>query len=751
MPLPKFLSKWSEYSEKGLREVVRGILGHSVLFKTFGKTPDVSHSALVKRYESWVYACVKMNSDTVASVPLRLYATRGTGQSKSRATAKTVSAKKLQHLASKKSIAMNHRFQQAEEVEEILEHPFLDVMRNVNIYSNQFDHVSLTSIFLDLTGNCYWHLEEGFTPVDNLFVVPSQHMRVIPDEQKFISGYVYGNYANRFRFEPEEVIHFKMPNPNDLWYGYSPLQAAIEAVDHYKAMDILERSLAENNGRPDFVVKYNQGKLTSERKRQIERQWRKAIRGFKHGGNFKVLDTDFDIQELGFNPKELNFIMGRKWRRLEICDIFGVPVALLDSEKVNRANHESAMRQYTKFTIEPRLARIEQKINEQLINRYENTDNRLFVAFDSSVPEDRDEIRADQKHRLENYISTVNEVREELGMDPVAWGDEPISPSGAPILLEPPEDSNDDDDKDDDEEGKGVKKNSSIELKDEDPRTGGPNPPLSTKEREVSQVIRNQWRRQRKTVVENFSISSPNTSLDYILDDDEEMVDELIPHFTDEARSGTTFAIVSLIGLGVGIGLLASSLRHPKREDEENPVEPTRREVADAFIERSSTGGFIRRLAKLFAKTQNEVTYERLHAAVKEGMDAGEGLAEIKKRLQNTFEGFVDSKRADAIARTETARLSHKATIETWKESGLVSAKIWDASNDACPFCLEMHGKTIALDQNFFEKGDRLTVQHGEEEDGSPKFIHLKFDYDSVIAPPLHPNCRCTVRAKLVE
>jgi hypothetical protein len=55
-------------------------------------------------------------------------------------------------------------------------------------------------------------------------------------------------------------------------------------------------------------------------------------------------------------------------------------------------------------------------------------DGRLFVAFDDPVPENEAEKRENRKLEPPVRVQTINEVREEDGLDPVPWGDEPILP-----------------------------------------------------------------------------------------------------------------------------------------------------------------------------------------------------------------------------------------------------------------------------------------------------------------------------------
>jgi hypothetical protein len=52
-----------------------------------------------------------------------------------------------------------------------------------------------------------------------------------------------------------------------------------------------------------------------------------------------------------------------------------------------------------------------------------------------------------------------------------------------------------------------------------------------------------------------------------------------------------------------------------------------------------------------------------------------------------------------------------------------------------CPFCQQMDGTVVDLDENFLEKGDEQDVPWRGQE------IVMRQDYSAVGGPPLHPNC----------
>lgn len=147
-----------------------------------------------------------------------------------------------------------------------------------------------------------------------------------------------------------------------------------------------------------------------------------------------------------------------------------------------------------------------------------------------------------------------------------------------------------------------------------------------------------------------------------------------------------------------------------------------------------------------FAHGINQTTADELREELIAGMENGETIDQLAGRISGLSDEWVEGWRSEMIARTETARAFSTGHIEAWRSTGVVSRKIWVSSQDACPFCLEMDGTVIDLDENFFEQGD-----DPQKVEWRGHTIEMGHDYSDVNGPPLHPNCRCVLVAELDE
>ena len=143
-----------------------------------------------------------------------------------------------------------------------------------------------------------------------------------------------------------------------------------------------------------------------------------------------------------------------------------------------------------------------------------------------------------------------------------------------------------------------------------------------------------------------------------------------------------------------------------------------------------------------FSKALEEISTTRLRRELIAGMGAGEGIPDLMKRVNNTYAHW-NKVRSETIARSEALRASNRASIEAYKQSGVVKKKVWitHIGADTCEICRSLNNKIISIEKNFFNQGD--VARAGKQT--------MKLDYENVESPPLHPRCRCTVAAHIEE
>jgi HK97 family phage portal protein len=713
---------------KQLRLSMDGAGGNrSMLGQMMARKELAGKTEALKLYSSWVYTAANRNANAVACANLTLYAANTGEQSPAGSRFGKSIGTKLQQskfLDLKKNGPRCKALDTAQSVEVITDHPFLDLMHNINPHKNQLETMQALSLNLDLGGDNYWYIDRsGINGTPNaLWTLRQDWVQVVPDCDNFIKGYLYGPpYARQKQaFEVDEIVQFNRVNLTNPYYGYGRVEGAHAAILGYKSMEDYEYSITSNNAIPSTVINYKKGALDAKTRKTLLREWENALRGtHKSGGTF-IADQDIEVKPLALSPRDLTFLQGRKWRFDEIITAFGQTGALYD-EKANRANIEGAIHLWEKWEITPTLKLAEQKINEKLIPMYDEP--RLFVAFDSVVQRDRSEDRADEELYLKHGMP-INRILENAGKDPIEGGDVGyIDLNRIEIGTEAVEPDNSENNIKTEiyrrstaslpvHWGWGRRKTDDVDRA----RSGGANGPLGKNEKNIEAGMRKVWKEQKPEAVKQAE-NVEGADFEFMFDD---------------AWSTRTASAVKP-------GITAATVAGAKQGS--NKVGIT---VTD-FIDRPTVQDAISNHSFNFAKTIGKDGADQLKAAMAEGIELGESIPQLKTRIGNIFEDWKDY-RGERIARTESARASMLGVEQQWKETGVVSAKVWDASGDACPFCLDMHGKQIGLGESFWtvEGPDQVVEFDGRN-------IKLAHNYENVQAPPLHPNCRCDMQPVLIE
>ncbi|MGL4553967.1 MAG: phage portal protein [Gemmataceae bacterium] len=376
---------------------------------------------LVNELKGIAYACANINAAVCASYAPRLYVQTLTGQPAPRVRTRPVAAKTLLRLADLKG--------GGGVIEEVVAHPLLDLLRQVNPVHNAHDLLELTTLYQEITGRAYWLVDTDALGVPAaLWPLPSQNVtpRRTAGSDQPVDWYEYRRPDGRILHYPaSDVIAFRYPDPRDPYLGgLAPLAAAFESVTLGAEFAAYRTAVWSNKGMPSAIV--SPADVISDQERtRIEAEWNQR---FRRGGQGRVLvaDSNLSVKMLETSPADLAALAEAGATNADIANAFGIPLPLVFPD-TNLANLQSARELHALITVRPRLKRRDQKLNEQLVPRYDPT-GRLFVESEDPLPDNSDTVLKRDKQDLETGVKTINEVRAERGLAPVPWGDSPWLP-----------------------------------------------------------------------------------------------------------------------------------------------------------------------------------------------------------------------------------------------------------------------------------------------------------------------------------
>ena len=679
---------------------------------------ELPQSLLMRQNLGWVYACIRRNAVNVGAMDLHLYKKRGTTKT---------------------------------DWDEVDEDPIMDLLNRPNEQMGRNELFEILSMHEDLTGNAYMYLEgvESDTDVPTaLYPLRPDFITPIPGAlPEIIVGYRYSNGQTERTFKPYEVIQFRIPSAGNPYQGFGPTNAAFDAIDADAASREWNRSIFQG-ANPGLLLKTTG--FIGEALKTLRQSFEDRHQGRGKQHRVGILPEGVDVAGSGSSqPKDMEFSEQRRQSRDEILAMYGVPAVILGlglGETMNRASAETLEYVYAKHTVEPKIKRFVGILNVRLVSRY---GAEYILDFTSTIPENAEAILNDAKASLGNQpYKSINEVRADMGLAPIKGGDA-VMGSGLQVAVGETEDK-----------------------KGADPKPGLGRKALNfTPTKTKAMIIETKKKvgleKMADKVFEKIQSARKKALEEELAGDWAPKWEAMIKRMSPEEK--TFDKVMREYAEGMGERAQASLKTEVKAvsandllnsEDEVSAIikmtgpvyqsilakegKAAAELIGEAFDENDeAVQKSLEKGIKLMAKKYQDETLALLQDALQAGLDEGEGLDGLSKRVSDVTE-FSIGTRAERVAKTETFRTANFATREAWKQSEVVSEVKWYTAEDeeVCEFCGPMQGTVVGIEQGFFDKNEEIVGADGGT---------INTDYAAVENPPLHPNCRCYIRPETIN
>jgi len=281
--------------------------------------------------------------------------------------------------------------------------------------------------FLMLSGNSYIEaVGPENRPPKELYVLRPDRVKVIPgNAQQLIGGYEYQVDSHKVRLQAEEVLHLKLFNPLNDWYGMGPIEAAARSIDQNNESRAWNVSLLQNAARPPGALVTEQ-ELTEEQFNRLKAQVQEQYAGFKNAGRPLLLEGGMDWKDLSLTPADMDWLEGLKLSAREIAIAFGVPPELIgDTSNKTYSNYQEARLAFYTETVLPLMDWLKDELNNWLVPKF--GDDQLFVDYDKdeieALQEDRGAVWDRAMEAVRQGVLTRNEARALLGYEEIEGGD----------------------------------------------------------------------------------------------------------------------------------------------------------------------------------------------------------------------------------------------------------------------------------------------------------------------------------------
>ena len=642
------------------------------------------------------------------------------------------------------------------ETRQVFNHEILDLLYRVNPFQTKSEFLETLEINLKLSGDAFvWKNRNESGKVQELWNLRPDKVIIVTDPELYIKGYEFQRAdGTTVKFVPEDIIHFKYPNPLDEFYGLSPVTPAQTRIQTEEFASHYQRDFFINNARPDAILSF-ESELTPKEKENTRKEWDKRHRGNGKNSKVAILENGVTYHQLSMSQKDMDYIDSMKFTRDDILVAFGVPKPIVAvTDDVNRANAETAMHIFLSETIYPELKRLEEKFNEQLI--ITEFSDKYFIVFPDPTPEDREQKIKEYEAGLKNGYMLINEVRSQENLPPVDGGWSLYKPLNEVPVGELDKKNQTQKTYEDTFVGKGMVK-MKIKLEED------------IKEEVYAQLKgkkidkKSKKHAKIKTVKEKCEDCKPKEekketkAVPLIKDADlkeqyaeninkriDRRADGIAEKMTDQAiiQRDKFVALLSSFDIDKSVkekvetpdSIIGKIKDFFKAEDEIMAEfmfpyidDIVKESGMEALVLVNNEGTFeksaklqetIEKRAKDFGKEINDTTAKKLGKTLGEGITEGEGIADLTNRVNKVYKEYPDY-RSELIARTETTNANNLGFLDGYEQSGVATHKEWIATLD-----------------------DRTRAQHMEL---NGDIVKLDEEFSNGLMYPQEPNCRCVI------
>ena len=384
-------------------------LGHSVLWNTEN---DDNYITEGYRRNATIYSLINIITKAATTIPFMVYEKTKDSEYK-RYKAMQSGVADPTALYKSQLIKKNALIQlEGHELQQLLENP--------NAAQSYSSWISELIAFRKLTGNGYIY---GISPetganagkFTEMYIMPSQVMEIISNGMlEPVSKYRL-EYNGTYDMPAEAICHIKDFNPyydgtGSHLYGQSPLRAGF-------------RSLTTNNEAVTTGVKYLQnqtargilmseeGDINEVQAQQLKDKFRRQHQGSTNAGDILITPKKLSWVNFGLNASDLSLIEQYNASVKDLCNIYGVPVQLLNNTDASTYNNmKEAKKALYQMAVIPELMKIQDELNRWLAPKY---GDKICIEYDfTSIPEMQEETEKVVDQLSKAWWITPNEKRD---------------------------------------------------------------------------------------------------------------------------------------------------------------------------------------------------------------------------------------------------------------------------------------------------------------------------------------------------
>jgi len=393
-------------------KVVYTYLGEKVVWNSEN---DETYIDKGYRYNPTIYSIINLISKTASNVPICIYAVEKENDL-ARYKAMTQGGIDSSILFKTERIKKNALI-------EINDTELHELLKRPNPSQSYVSFIQELIAFDRLTGNGYIY---GIGPETGSNGGKYKELYVLPSHKVEIhSGGIFEpvkeyslSYNGYMRIPAEAVCHIKDFNPyydgtGSHLYGMSPLKAGLRTMQtNNEATTTGVKYLQNQTARG--VLMSDEGDLSASQAQQLKDKFRQNYQGAGNAGDVVITPKKLSWINFGLTASDLSLIEQQNASVKELCNIYGVPVQLLNNtDSTTYNNMKEAKKSLYQNAVMPQLIKLREELNRWLVPKF---GDNLYLDFDfSAIPELQEEQEKIVDQMSKAWWLSPNEKR--LAMD----------------------------------------------------------------------------------------------------------------------------------------------------------------------------------------------------------------------------------------------------------------------------------------------------------------------------------------------
>jgi HK97 family phage portal protein len=248
------------------------------------------------------------------------------------------------------------------------------------------------------------------------FLGPPSAVKIVPDNSKYIKGYIY---QDKVSYKADEVCYVKNPTMNNFYYGMPAVRPLLDTLLlEAEAIDEL-RTFYKGSNIISGVLR-SELPLTPEQISELREQFN-ALYG--QGGSQRrgtaILPAKMDYQAIQANPKDAMLLDSLQIAEQRVLRVFKLNALALGGEAASTTHPQELMKAVFNTAVRPYLYKIEAQLTLFLQRKFNNPNIRFSFDFDKIVELETslDTKSAAAKTLYSTGVATMNEARDLVGLN----------------------------------------------------------------------------------------------------------------------------------------------------------------------------------------------------------------------------------------------------------------------------------------------------------------------------------------------